>query len=93
MKRRRAALSRSGETPDEEPSRACRTADMNGRVNWKMLVATMVICLVMKESGVGSWVTRSWERRCWTGFSSAMLVVLGDEFVSVWICLVCESMN
>lgn len=70
MKRRRAALIRMGETPAEVPSDLSAPgfsviAAINGRVNWKMHVAMLLSCVLMRESGIGSC-----ERRCWTKFSA-----------------------
>ena len=64
MKRRRAALINLGEAPVEvssDPSAPGFSvmAAINGRVNWKMHVATLVSWLLMRESGMGSC-----ERRC-----------------------------
>lgn len=72
MKRRRAALSSSGEMPDlfspvAEPP---ETAYIRGRVAWKTPVATAVSCLLMRDRGMGSW-----ERRCWTRFSAMMMLI------------------
>jgi len=57
IKRRRAALTRLGETPAGVPSDPSAgfsvMAAIKGRVNWKIFVAMLVSGVLMRERGMG----------------------------------------